>query len=112
MNEDEQALAALSATGLDLSKPLTFEFPIDVDTEEKGQELLRAIRDEGYSAELEYDEGEEDEEHQGEGFAAGWTIYVSISLLPTASNLIRTQQRLSGLAKPFGAISDSWGVLA
>lgn len=110
---DGQALARLAQSGVDMTKPISFDFMVAAPDEATAEAIGKSLQAAGYDVELEYDEGEPiedrgDSDDDGE-FGPSWTIYVTISMVPKHSEILRVQQELDALAAQFGGHSDGWG---
>ena len=109
---DGSVLADLAALGIDMTQPMDIEFPVAAPDEESANEIARVLTEAGYEAEVEYDDGEDQEEQDGdEEFIPGWDVYVTLSMVPDYDEIIRIQADLSRLANPLGGMSDGWGVM-
>lgn len=112
---DGATLAELAAHGVDLTQPLLIEFPVAVPDESAAEETLRALTNAGYEAQIEYDEGEPDDEGEletdDEEFGPAWAVYATVEMVPDYQELRRIQAEFDRLAGPFGGRSDGWGVL-
>lgn len=113
-DEDGAVLAALAAQGVDMSMPLLIEFAVAVPDEESAEDCLQAIIRAGYASRIEYDEGEPDYEPEvddADEFGPSWSIYVDVQMVPEYKEIMRIQAELDRLARPFGGMSDGWGVM-
>lgn len=111
---DGSVLADLAAAGIDMTQPLDIEFPVAAPNEEAANAIASALIAAGYDAQVEYDDGEPDdefEEDEDEEFVPGWDVYVSTQMVPDYDEIIRIQADLSRIANPLGGMSDGWGVM-
>jgi hypothetical protein len=113
---DGLALQQMANRGVDMGKPIGFEFYIHVDNEETAASVLNALKAAGLGegTEIVYDEGELEEGEQmtkeNEEFWPSWTVYVYRELMPEYSGVIEMQRVLGALARPHGGRIDGWGV--
>ncbi|MCA9162660.1 MAG: ribonuclease E inhibitor RraB [Pirellulaceae bacterium] len=111
---DGAVLASLAAHGVDMSAPLVIEFAVAAPDEASAHSIGQALAEAGYDAEVEYDEGEPDEDgmldEEDEEFGPSWTVYVDIEMVPEYDELMRIQAELDRIARPLGGNSDGWGV--
>lgn len=112
---DGAVLAELAAQGVDMSRPLMIEFPVAAPDEESANKTFQALTNAGYDCEVEFDEGEPDEDGEidpdDEEFGPSWTVFASVRMIPEYDEIVRIQAELDRLARPFGGISDGWGVM-
>ncbi len=112
---DGAVLAELASHGIDLSQPLLIEFPVAVADEATAAIVSKAIAEEGYDYEVEYDEGEPNADGiidpDDEEYGSTWTVYASVRMIPEYDEIIRIQEDLDRIARPLGGFSDGWGVL-
>jgi hypothetical protein len=112
---DGEVLADLAAHGLDMSQPLPIEFAVYAPSEAAAEKTLNAMTKAGYEAEIEYDEGEPDEngviDPNDEEFGPSWTVITIIEMVPDYAELMRIQADLDRISGPFGGKSDGWGVM-
>jgi hypothetical protein len=111
---DGAVLADLAARGVDMSKSLLIEFPVAVPDEISAADIAKAMLQAGYDARVECDEGEPDYDPSVDDpneFGPSWTVYASITMIPVYSEIIRIQNTLDLLSRPFGGKSDGWGVM-
>jgi hypothetical protein len=113
-DEDGAVLAELAAQGVDMSRPLLVEFIVAVPDEAAAENCLQAMTKAGYDARIEFDEGEPDydpEIDDEDEFGPSWTVYASVPMIPEYQEIVRIQAELDQLARPFGGMSDGWGVM-
>lgn len=114
-DEDGAVLAELAVQGIDLSKPLPIEYAVAVPSEESANSTAEALTKAGYEVEIDYDEGEPDEEdeidEEDDDFGPSWSVYANVTMVPKYDEIIRIQAELDQLARPFGGYADGWGVL-
>jgi hypothetical protein len=111
---DGAVLADLAAQGVDMTQPLTIEFPVAVPNEASANGAAKAMAKAGYEPQIEYDEGEPDfdpETDDAEEFGPWWTVYAIIEMIPEYDEIMRIQAELDRIARPFGGKSDGWGVM-
>ncbi len=112
---DGAVLAELAAQGIDMSQPLLIEFLIAAPDEATANAIDEALTKAGYESQVEYDEGEPDEDDEidpdNEELGPSWTVYASERMIPKYSEIVRIQAELDRLARPLGGMSDGWGVL-
>lgn len=115
---DVAALGRLASGGVDLSQPQQIEFHIAPRDQNAAVDIQRALSQLGYCAELEYDEGELEEDCDSNGVAnevdeygPSWTVTVEIRIVPTLEEIGRLQAEFDRIAEPFGGHSDGWGAL-
>jgi hypothetical protein len=111
---DGSVLADLAAQGIDLSKPLLFEFPVAVPDKASAEGTHKAMTHAGYDARIEYDEGEPDYDSDvddQEEFGPSWAVFADVRMIPQYDEIMRIQSELDEIARPFGGESDGWGVM-
>lgn len=112
---DGAVLADLAERGVDMSQPLVIEFPVIAPDEAAAKGIGDALAKAGYEPEVVYDEGEPDENGEIDPndpeFGPAWTVFVTLQIVPEYKEIIRIQEELDQLARPFGGSSDGWGVL-
>jgi len=115
-DEDGAVLASLAEAGVDLSKPIELEFVIDAPDEAAANQVAEAVRAAGHSCQVEYDEGEADEDGDvdpdDEEFGPSWTVYVPIEMVAEHARIVQLQQMFTQLAEPHGGSCDGWGAMA
>lgn len=113
-DEDGNALRSLKEEGLDLSKEVEIEFAVDSPDEASSKEIAAAMTFKGFPTKIVYDEGELEEGEEitpeSEEFAPSWTVYSNIRMVPEHGEIIRIQEELDEISKPFGGKSDGWGI--
>lgn len=113
-DDDGDTLQGLLEAGVDLTQPRAIEFTVEVKDGEVGASLAAELGAAGYSCHVEYDEGEEgedDDDPDGE-LGPAWTLYATVSMVPSYGELLRRQEEIGRLASPFGAVCDGWGTEA
>lgn len=117
-DEDGAVLADLAAQGVDMTAPVTIEFPVIAADEDSAHAIANALINAGYETHIEYDDGELDDEEEleldpddEEEFGPAWDVYATVKMVPDHAELIRIQADLDRLAGPLGGNSDGWGVL-
>lgn len=112
---DGDVLTDLAAQGIDMSKPLQFEFFVVAPDEESSHKIEAVLTKAGYESEVEFEECEPDENGEfdptDEEFGPAWTVYANVEMVPNYDEIIRIQDELDKLADPFGGFSDGWGVM-
>jgi len=112
---DGAVLTELAAQGVDMSQPVLIDFFVDVPDEASANAVDAALGQEGYSTEIEYDEGEPDDEGQidpdDEEFGPSWTVCVNFKMVPDHAEIVRIQAELDRISGPLGGKSDGWGVM-
>jgi hypothetical protein len=87
---DGSVLADLEASGIDMSAPLQFEFPVAVPDEESAEKTYAAMVAAGYDSVIEFDEGEPDEDGEidpdDDEFGPCWTVYANVVMVPITTN--------------------------
>jgi hypothetical protein len=99
-DEDGHVLKMLYKEGLDFKEEQNVDFFVAVPDQESGQSVLEVLKNEGYNCELEQDE------ESGE-----WTCFCFIRMLLNYDEIVAIQKRLDELSKPYGGLSDGWGVM-
>lgn len=111
---DGAVLADLAAQGVDMTQPLTIEFPVAVPNEASAKNAAAAMTKAGYDSQIEYDEGEPDfdpETDDAEEFGPSWAVYANVQMIPEYNEIMRIQAELDQIARPLGGKSDGWGVM-
>lgn len=114
--EDAELLAEMAADGIDLSRPLAIEFMVAAPDDPAATAIARAIRRAGHVADIVHDAGEPDAGGDvaldDPEYGPSWTVYVSVTMVPTPAALAAMQRELDDIARPLGGYSDGWGTLA
>ncbi|MED4531439.1 ribonuclease E inhibitor RraB [Metabacillus fastidiosus] len=97
---DGQVLKMLYKEGLNFKELQNVDFFVSVSDKRSGESVLKSLRDEGFSCELEQDD------ETGE-----WTCYCFIKMLLNYDEIIDIQKRLDELSKPYDGYSDGWAVM-
>lgn len=120
---DGETLKRLAEAGIDLSKPREIDFMIDVPTEDAGKKVSELTKAQGYAVELIFDEGgdeedfedevfdEDDEDADDDALGPTWTVYATVTLVPTYEELVARQKALTELATPVGGTCEAWGTM-
>lgn len=112
---DGAALAALAAEGVDMSQPLSIEFAVAAPDETSAQAIGDALAKAGYAAEIDFDEGEPDEDGKvdpdDEEFGPAWTVFATIKMVPEYQRIVEIQADLDRLARVHGGQADGWGAM-
>ena len=109
-----QCSAGLEARGVDLTRPLTIEFPVAVANEASARIVAATMIEAGYQSQIEYDEGEPDynpDTDDAEQFGPSWTVFANVQMVPQYDEIIRIQAELDQISRPWGGKSDGWGVV-
>lgn len=109
-DEDGYVLSEIAARGVDMTQPLVIDFFVAAPDEESANEIEAALKQAGYDAHAEYDEGEADDEDDDE-FGPSWTVFATIQLVPEYDEILRVQSELDKIADPYGGHADGWGVM-
>ena len=114
-DDDGAVLNSMAAAGVDMSQPLAIDFAVDAPDEAAAEKVAQALRQAGYPTEIDYDEGEPDEEGnidpEDEDFGPAWTVYVQVQMVPAHDEIVRIQAELDRLAQPAGGRIDGWGAM-
>ncbi len=114
-DSDGRVLKMMAERGLDMSRPVKFEFSIHVEDEENAKIVLEGLKAAGVgdAKEIIFDEGElEDGEEmtkENEEFWPSWTVYVYQSMVPGYERVIEFQRTLAEICKEHGK-PDGWTV--
>ena len=92
------ALARIAASGSNLSRPMVIDFFIAVPGERAGQGGARLASAAGFETRVERDHP-----------TGKWTCYRSKALIPELAAVVRIEQLLDELARPFGGQADGFG---
>lgn len=96
---DGQVLKILYKQGVDFKEPQHLDFMVAVPDKKNGQAVLEALKNDGFSCELEYDEEIEE-----------WTCYCFITMFLKYEEIIEIQKQLDKLSKPHDGYTDGWGL--
>ncbi len=112
---DGAVLKRLKARGIDLSLPLVIEFDAYAPDGEAANNILSELESLGWSAEIDFDPGEPDEDGKIDPedleFGPSWTVTLKHTMVPVYSTLISMQRIIDDVAKKHGGRADGWGVL-
>ncbi|WP_052455857.1 ribonuclease E inhibitor RraB [Bhargavaea cecembensis] len=97
-DEDGQVLQMLKEEGVDFDIPQPVEFAVACPDKRRAKKILKAIKREGITAELDEDEGE-------------WSCYAVVVTHLDHAAIVEMQERLDQIAAPFDGRSDGWGVM-
>lgn len=97
-DSDGDALRRLIATGSDLSKEMEIDFAVDVPDGETGLRFAAVVEPMGFRTDVDQD-----------GSAGEWTCYCSRTMIPSYDAIIRIQDTLEDIGRPFNATPDGWG---
>lgn len=110
---DGAVLAELAASGVDMTRPLSIDFPVVAIDEDSARAISAALTAAGYDNEVVYDSGEPDgdEEYDEEEIAPAWDVYVRTRMVPDYDAIVGIQAQLDQIAGPLGGQCDGWGVM-
>ena len=113
---DGAVLAQIAAGGVDMSRPMLIDFFVAVSDESTAEAVGNALARAGYDTQIEYDEGEPDEDGaidpDDEEFGPSWTVCANVTMVPEYGEIIRIQAEFDRIAGPLGGKSDGWGAMA
>lgn len=89
---DGNALKLIHEQGANFRIPHVVDFFIAVPDKASGEKILRLIEKHGYNCSLEF------------GDEKGWTCYCSKSMMLVYEDIIRVQEILDELSKPYGGV--------
>ena len=92
------ALARIEQDGSDLSKPMDIDFFVAVDSPEHGHAIAKQAQALGFNCSVELDEPSGD-----------WTCYCSINVVPDYTTIVKIEEQLDSLAKPYNGYIDGFG---
>lgn len=92
------ALREFVKNGSDLTKPMEIDFFVAVPSKKAGDEVVLRAKTLGFRVSLEQDTESGD-----------WTCYCIKTLIPEYAEVVKIEQQLSTIAKPFGGYSDGFG---
>ncbi len=99
---DGSVLSDLASQGVDMTKPLQFEFFVVAPDEDTSKLIGDAVTQAGYEASVEYEECEPDENGEfdpdDEEFGPAWTVYAYVTMVPNYEEVIRIQDELDKIA--------------
>ncbi|MCL1144413.1 ribonuclease E inhibitor RraB [Shewanella marinintestina] len=111
---DGNILQNLAASGFDMSRLRDFEFFVDSPDEESSYNIEKELIKAGFSTEVYFDEGEleegETKTEENKEFWPSWTVYVLSKMAPDYNEIIRIQEVVDAIAKPFNGRSDGWEI--
>jgi hypothetical protein len=81
-----------------MDSPMVIEFPVVISTATLADQFASTARERGFDAHLWKHHDDSD-----------WDVICAVSMVPTYDGVVRIQQELNNLAKPFGGYSDGWG---
>lgn len=110
---DGAVLAQLAANGVDMTQPLSIDFPVVAMDEESAEAIAGALTEAGYDTEIVYDSGEPDgdEDFDEEDCAPAWDVYVRTRMVPDYDAIVGLQKQIDEIVRPLGGESDGWGVM-
>ena len=95
---DGDALRRLVQAGMDLSRPITVDFMVDVPTRAAGRAVAEAAEKAGYETAVEQDDED-----------GAWTCYCSRNMIASYAAVVAAQEELTRLSEPHGGYCDGWG---
>lgn len=108
---DSQALANIADSGVDMSKPIPISFAIAVPNDDVGKAVYAVVAQNGYQAELYFDEGEPDYVlGDDEEFAPSWTVFAIRVAELSYDNVVQIQKNIDQLVSGLGGNCDGWEV--
>jgi hypothetical protein len=93
-----KALKEYIRNGSDLRKPMKIDFFVAVPSEEQGKQVSLKARDLGFQTSVEKDEK-----------TLAWTCYCTKTLIPQYSEVIKIENQLNSISRPYGGYSDGFG---
>ncbi len=99
-DSDGNALKMIYEAGADFSKTYIVDFFIAVVDKNSGEKISKEVQKHGFDCALEQDDESKD-----------WTCYCSKRMMLVYEDIIRIQELLDEISKPYGGYSDGWGVL-
>lgn len=97
-DSDGQVLKMLYNNGVDFNIPVLVDFQVSVPNKENGEKLVELFSNEGFKAELNYDDEFEE-----------WTCELSKRMLLDYQEIINIQNYIDEISEPLGGYSDGWG---
>jgi regulator of RNase E activity RraB len=97
-DETGDALNQFQQNGFDLSKPLDIDFFVAVPSKKTGDQVAIKAEKLGFKVSVEKDE------ETGE-----WTCYCAKTLIPEHSEVVRIEEELDSMAKPYSGYADGFG---
>lgn len=97
-DSDGDALRRVAADGSDMDSPMIIDFPVVVPSKPQAEEFASTARGRGFETRLwkHHDDAE-------------WDVICALKMTPTYDEILRIQDDLDRLAKPFEGYSDGWG---
>ncbi len=115
-DSDGLALQQIANRGIDMDKPIGFEFYVHADSEIIAIDVMDALKKEGVgdAVEIVFDEGELDEgeamTEENEEFWPSWSVYIFRTMVPNYVDVVEMQDVLDRFSRPHGGLIDGWGV--
>jgi len=97
-NATGDALRRILYAGSDLSKPLEMDFFMAVPSEDAGNRVAKMAQQIGFTTKVERDEE-----------TSEWTCYCTKTIVPDYAEVVKMEETLDAIAKPFGGYIDGFG---
>ncbi|MEG3223313.1 MULTISPECIES: ribonuclease E inhibitor RraB [Vibrio] len=97
-DETAEALGQFRQCGFDLSKPLEIDFFVAVPSKRLGDQVALEVDKLGFKTSVEQDEE-----------TGAWTCYCTKTLIPEYPEIVRIEEELTIIAKPYGGYADGFG---
>ena len=97
-DETAKVLGQFRQCGFDLSKPLEIDFFVAVPSKRLGDQVALEVDKLGFKPTVEQDE------ETGE-----WTCYCTKSLIPEYAEVVKIEEELTRIAKPYHGYTDGFG---
>ncbi len=97
-DETGQALNQFQQNGFDLYKPLEIDFFVAVPSKRSGNIIASKVANLGFKTSVEKDEE-----------TSEWTCYCTKTLIPEYSEVVRIEEELTSIAKPYDGYADGFG---
>lgn len=97
---DGDTLRRFLETGSDLTKEMEIDFAVKVGTRDIGLKFAAVVEPLGFRTSVTEDEENHD-----------WTCYCSVSIIPSYDEIVRVQDKLELIGRPFDAVPDGWSSL-
>jgi regulator of RNase E activity RraB len=95
---DGDALRRVAADGNDMSAPMVVDFPVVLPAPTPAKHFAAVAAARGYQVQM--------WKHDDD---SGWDVICSISMVALHADVVRIQQELTELARPYRGFCDSWG---
>ena len=116
-DEDGLALMKMQDVGIDMSKPVEFDFYAYAHDETAAKKITEHLHSSSVGDRVKLYREESDAEDvvanslENAESLPPWTICIRISMIPTYSRVVDFQRQLLSLVAPFGGGTDGWGIL-